>query len=97
MNPELKAIVFKTKHLRETEEFFKQLGLTVTESSARHFVVQERDVRILFMHTQNSLQPEMYFAAKDSSDTTNKPIVFKDPNDIKIIITHEKSNHHTHL
>ena len=50
MNPQLKAIVFKTARLKETLAFFTgRLGFAIKESSPTHFVIFSEGVRVLFV------------------------------------------------
>jgi len=84
MKPALKAIVFKTTRLRETQEFFeKTLGMKIEESSITHFVVYAKGVRILFVDSNNGLGIEFYLTKKSTKGLT----VQEDPNQIKIIIS----------
>jgi catechol-2,3-dioxygenase len=80
----LKAIVFKTSRLRETQAFFETtLGLKTVESSITHFVVYAKGIRILFIESESGLEVEFYFTKKSAEGLT----VQEDPNQIKIIIS----------
>jgi len=84
MRPHLKAIVFKTTRLGETQAFFETtLGMKIEESSITHFVVYAKEIRILFVGSENGLEVELYLTKKSSEGLT----VQEDPNQIKIIIS----------
>ena len=84
MRPHLKAVVFKTTRLRETQAFFETtLGMKIEESSITHFVVYAKGIRILFVGSDNGLEVELYLTKKSSEGLT----VQEDPNQIKIIIS----------
>jgi hypothetical protein len=80
----IKALVFKTCRLNETEIFFRdKLGLTVLESSPCHFVIHSKGVRILFMAGDKDMAVELYLR----EPATAEFITLQDPNKIKIIIS----------
>ena len=80
----LKAVVFKTSSLRETQAFFETtLGMKIAESSITHFVVYEKGIRILFVESNSGLEVEFYLTKKSTEGLT----VQEDPNKIKIIIS----------
>jgi catechol-2,3-dioxygenase len=80
----LKAIVFKTSRLRETQAFFETtLGMKIEESSITHFVVYAKGIRILFVESNSGLEVEFYLTKKSTEGLT----VQEDPNQIKIIIS----------
>jgi catechol-2,3-dioxygenase len=84
VRPHLKAVVFKTTRLRETQAFFETtLGMKIEESSITHFVVYAKGIRILFVGSDNGLEVELYLTKKSSEGLT----VQEDPNQIKIIIS----------
>jgi catechol-2,3-dioxygenase len=84
MKPALKAIVFKTTRLRETQAFFeKTLGMKIEESSITHFVIFSKGIRILFVDSNSGPGVEFYLTKKSTEGLT----VQEDPNQIKIIIS----------
>lgn len=79
----LKAIAFKTVRLKETRAFFETvLGMTIHEGSETHFVIHGGEIRILFLDSGGSPEPEIYIRNHRSRRLT----VYEDPNQIKIII-----------
>lgn len=83
MSPELKAIVFKTTRLKETRDFFEiVLGMKINECSGTHFVIHEGAIRILFVESDGSPEPELYL----KNYCSKHPSVYEDPNQIKIVI-----------
>jgi hypothetical protein len=83
LSPELKAIVFKTTRLKKTRDFFeKELGMKISECSGTHFVIHESEIRILFVESDGSPEPELYLRNHCSKQLT----VYEDPNQIKIVI-----------
>jgi catechol-2,3-dioxygenase len=95
---ELKAVVFKTSRLKETEDFFiHELGFVIKESSITHFVIHAKGIRILFVEFDNDLEVELYLSKSLSPSQENnltlhsntkipRLTICKDPNRIKIII-----------
>ena len=84
MNPDLKAIVLKTPRLKETLSFFiDQLGFTIKESSPTHFVIYSKGIRILFVHSANGLELELYLTQSSAKEL----FIREDPNHIKIIVS----------
>lgn len=91
----IKAIVLKTQQLQETKEFLENvLHFSVKESSAQHFVLWSKSIRLVFMESQRGFETEIY--ANESADefVEKKQMNFreadfknyKDPNGIHIII-----------
>jgi hypothetical protein len=79
----IRAIVFRTPLLKETEMFFRDtLALTIRESSPTHFLIYARGIRIVFMETKEDPEVEIYL----SSETQRQICILKDPNLIKVII-----------
>jgi hypothetical protein len=82
MKPEIKAVVFRTPRLTATKVFFtNQLGLTIREYSATHFVIHSKGIRILFVESKGDPEVEIYLG----NSPLKKLIVLEDPNHIKII------------
>jgi catechol-2,3-dioxygenase len=82
MQTKIKAVVFKTPRLRETEEFYaRELGLKIIESSNYHFVI-DAHLRLIFMKGKN-MEVEMYLSR--STGKLNDVDIQKDVNGIKII------------
>jgi catechol-2,3-dioxygenase len=80
----LKAIVFKTSRLRETQAFFETtLGMKIEESSITHFVVYAKGIRVLFVESYSGLGVEFYLTKNSTEGLT----IQEDPNQIKIIIS----------
>ncbi len=95
MSPEIKAIVLKTAQLKSTRDFFEnRLKLPIKESSARHFVVHSKNIRLVFMESQHQFEVELYINNMPDShfDSVQLDLSFatfknyKDPNGISIII-----------
>jgi hypothetical protein len=84
MKPEIKAVVLRTCRLAATKAFFMdQLGLSIRESSATHFVLYSKGIRLLFVETTGYLEVELYLGSTPAKKLT----VLEDPNHIKIIIS----------
>jgi catechol-2,3-dioxygenase len=84
MKTRLKAVVFKTSRLKETQDFFEMtLAMKIEESSITHFVVYAKGIRILFVESNSGLEVEFYLTKKSTEGLT----VQEDPNQIKIIIS----------
>jgi hypothetical protein len=80
----LKAVVFKTSRLRETQAFFETtLGMKIEESSITHLVIHTKDIRILFVESNSGPEVEFYLTKKSTEGLT----IQEDPNQIKIIIS----------
>ena len=80
----LKAVVFKTPRLSETQTFFKTtLGMKIEESSITHFVIYNKGIRILFVESNSGFRVEFFLSKKTAEGLT----VQQDPNKIKIIIS----------
>ncbi len=64
MRPEIKAVVLRTSGLAATKAFYiHQLGLSIRESSATHFVIHSKGIRLLFVEdTGGGPEVEMYIA-----------------------------------
>lgn len=85
MKPEIKAVVFRTSRLTATKCFFKdRLGLRISESSATHFVIHSKGVRIVFITSEGGPTPEVEIYLGDTPAA--KLTVLEDPNHIKIVI-----------
>lgn len=82
MEERLKSIALRTSKLCETKDFFQnELGFEILEFSYEHFVLYMREIRIVFIHSDNkNLEIEVYID-KISRSLTN----IKDPNGIKIM------------
>jgi catechol-2,3-dioxygenase len=96
MRAEIKAIVFKTTQLKATRDFFENiLKLQIKESSARHFVLYSKSIRVVFVESLHDFGVEIFI--KGRSDHFSKEVRsdltiadFKncrDPNGISIMIT----------
>jgi catechol-2,3-dioxygenase len=86
LKPYLKALVLKTSRLKETLDFFETMvGVKIEESSASHFVIYDKGIRILFVASNNDGDVELYFTQKSIDGLT----VCLDPNQIKIISSPE--------
>jgi hypothetical protein len=80
----IRAFVFRTPRLKETEKFYRDtLGLPVRESSPKHFLIYANGIRIVFMETEGNEKVELYL----SSEPANPFCILEDPNQIKVIIT----------
>lgn len=89
MKPYLKALVLKTSRFSETQNFFERnLGMKIVESSASHFVIHTKGVRILFVASNHQLEVEFYLTRSIESLT-----VQADPNQIKIVSSPTKSKY----
>jgi catechol-2,3-dioxygenase len=95
MPSDIKAIVFKTTQLKATKDFFENiLKLQIKESSARHFVLYSKSIRVVFVETPNDFEVEMYVNDKTNhltaaltGETTDALFrSYKDPNGIHVII-----------
>lgn len=85
----IKAIVFKTPALNESREFFEQrIGLQIVESSARHFVLNAKGTRLVFIDSVDDFEIELY--AEDAAADNDDIKTFKDPNGINIILRNNK-------
>jgi hypothetical protein len=91
----LKAIVFKTNRLKETKAFFKdKLGMVIKESSARHFAIYSKGIRLVFLESPGDFEVGLYLSnlsncihpEKESELTLSKIQTCTDPNGIDIII-----------
>jgi catechol-2,3-dioxygenase len=96
MPARVKAVVFKTSQLKATLAFFRDvLKLHVKESSARHFVIHSKNIRLVFVEATSGFGVEMYLSngagAYPDEVNTGVPATgiksSKDPNGIGIIIT----------
>jgi hypothetical protein len=84
VKPSLKAIVFKTPHLKETLAFFiDQLGFIIKEASPTHFVIHSKGIRILFVESNDDMEIELYLIQR----STKEIFVQEDPNHIKVVIS----------
>jgi catechol-2,3-dioxygenase len=92
----VKAVVFKTSQLKATQAFFSEvLKLQIKESSARHFVIYSKNIRLVFVESTSGFEVEMYLsnvAGAHSQEINALPPApgiksSKDPNGIAIIIT----------
>jgi hypothetical protein len=103
MPTELKAVVFRTSKLKETKDFFVELGMAIKESSVTHFVIHSKGIRLLFVESDNDLQVELYLSKSLSrshennltlhSSTKNPGLtICEDPNGIQIIISQTSDN-----
>jgi len=95
MASRIKAIVFKTKQLQATRNFFNSIpGLRISEASAQHFVVHSKGIRLVFLESANGFEIELYVQDGAGKDTKEiKPDLssadfssYKDPNGITIVI-----------
>jgi catechol-2,3-dioxygenase len=95
MPADIKAIVFKTTQLKATKDFFENiLKLQIKESSARHFVLYSKSIRMVFVETPNDFEVEMYINDKSIQNAKEMPPgiaiadfkSYKDPNGMRIII-----------
>ena len=63
MAPEIKAVVFRTGRLKATMAFFKdQLGFSIREYSATHFVIHSKGIRLLFVDLAGDPEVEIYLS-----------------------------------
>jgi len=103
MPTELKAVVFRTSKLKETKNFFVELGIAIKESSVTHFVIHSKRIRLLFVESDNDLEVELYLSKSLSPSRENNLTLHsnakipglsscKDPNGIQIIITEGSDN-----
>jgi hypothetical protein len=84
VKPNLKAIVLRTPHLKETLAFFVgQLGFIIKESSPTHFVIHSKGIRILFVKSNSGMEVELYLTQRSAHEI----LIQEDPNQIKIIIS----------
>ncbi len=80
----IRAIVFRTPRLKETEKFFSEtLGLPFLESSPTHFLLYAKSIRIVFMETNSEPEVELYLSGEHAAPFC----ILVDPNQIKIIIS----------
>ena len=85
MNPQLKAVVFKTARLKETLAFFTdRLGFAINESSLTHFVIFSEGVRVLFVASDDGEGPSVEFYL--GQGLGGGLCVLEDPNQIKIVL-----------
>jgi hypothetical protein len=100
---ELKAVVFRISKLKETKDFFVGLGTAIKESSVKHFVIHSKNIRLLFVESDNDLEVELYLSKSlslsNENDLTLHSIakipglaILEDPNGIKIIISTAPEN-----
>lgn len=55
MSTDLKAVIFKTTELIETKKYFENvIGIKLKENSARHFVLLSKDIRVVFIQTDDT-------------------------------------------
>jgi catechol-2,3-dioxygenase len=104
MPTELKAVVFRTSKLKETKDFFvNELGMAIKESSATHFVIHSKSIRLLFVESDNDLEVELYLSKSLSASHENNLTlhsatkipgltICEDPNSIQIIISEKSDN-----
>jgi len=86
----LQALVLKTPRFRETQKFFTtKLGMKIEESSASHFVIYDKGIRVLFVASDTDLEVELYFTRGLAESLT----VQADPNQIKIISSPTKTKY----
>jgi len=91
----IKAIVFKTTRLKTTRHFFEHvLNLPIKESTALHFVIYSKGVRLVFVESLADFEVEMYIsnkamqlpgAALPAVNTANVESS-KDPNGITVVV-----------
>ncbi len=95
MPSSIQAIVFKTTQLKATKDFFENtLKLQIKESSARHFVLYSKTIRLVFVESPNDFEVEMYLNDKSIQFANEMPSgiavadfkSYKDPNGIRLII-----------
>lgn len=93
----IKAIVFKTAQLKETKQFFESaLQLKIKETSARHFVIYSKGIRIIFIESSKQFDVEIYISSTGNLDLEERQFNllqagfkrYTDPNGITIIISH---------
>ena len=99
MPTDLKAVVFRTSRLKETKDLFvTDMGMSIKESSATHFVIHSKGIRILFVESDNNVEVELYLSkvlrpsrkktfTLHSRQKKSGFTIYQDPNGIKIIIS----------
>jgi len=101
MPAKIKAIVLKTRKFKATRFFFENiLSFKITESSATHFVIFSKDIRLVFMKSFNHFKLEIYAAEEpghlsktaNSGSTVSAIKKYEDPNGIAIMITPFEKN-----
>ncbi|MFT3704539.1 MAG: hypothetical protein QM802_19385 [Agriterribacter sp.] len=95
MPANVKAIVLKTTKFKATRFLFENiLKFQIKESSARHFVIHSKDVRLVFMKSFKHFKVEIYATEaykhlskqEDMSPPTYTIKNYEDPNGIAIMI-----------
>lgn len=102
MGAEVKAVVFKTRFLKETKEFYTHsLRLKTIESSKNHFVIFSKGIRLLFVSSNQDFEVELYLheivprviiskkTAPQSDSSGSELFVYEDLNKIKVFISRE--------
>jgi catechol 2,3-dioxygenase-like lactoylglutathione lyase family enzyme len=103
MPTELKAVVLRTSKLKETKDFFVELGMAIKESSVTHFLIHSKSIRLLFVESGNDLEVELYLSKSLSASHENnltlhsatkipRLAICEDPNGIQIIISETSDN-----
>jgi hypothetical protein len=99
MPANIKAVVFKTPQLKASRVFFETvLKLPVNESSAKHFVIYSKRLRLVFVESISDFEVEIYvndkmknLAPESLADLTIPGFEnYKDPNGIRVIITRQE-------